>query len=330
VLLAGKDLITANKAMVSHKLPELIALEERTGRRVLFESAVAANIPILHALDSWFGHDWLTSIRGILNGTTNYILERMARYQEPFALAVQDAIAAGYAELDPTADVGGGDARNKLNILLAKAFGVWAQPDTLLASGIQSIQPKDFEFAQKHGWKVKQLAIGQKVGDTLFAAVIPAFVDSLDPLWQVGGEFNGVLLRDAFGEEHFFKGKGAGGETTGAAIHADLQLWAEGYAYGWKKWRRNVFLKHRQDAEWPIYLRYQHPAVLSAIPFSEVWLQEGGAGEGTIVGKVRLDRLKNFVDHGPNETAFWALLPEGISKKDLRNEEPIHAEMIAG
>lgn len=312
-LRAGKDLITANKAMVSAHLPELIALQQETGRKVLFESAVAANIPILQSLENWFGHDWLVGVRGILNGTSNYILERMAEFGDSYAKATEKAVLAGFAELDPSGDVKGWDARNKLNLLLAQAFGVWTPPENLIAASLDSVQEQDLAFGKEQGWKLKQVAFGQKVGDSLFAGVLPAFVDSLDPLWQVQGEFNGIVLRDAFGEEHFFKGKGAGGESTGAAIYADLQSLAEGFSYGWKKWHRNVFLRHREDADWPVYLRYQHPSVLAAVPFSEIWEHKALAGEGIVLGKVRLDRLKSFTIHGPAQSAFWALLPEGYS-----------------
>lgn len=313
-LRAGKDLVTANKAMVSTHLPDLITLQQESGARVLFDASVAANIPILQNLETWFDHDWLVGIRGVLNGTSNFILERIQNDHLSYPEALQLAIEAGFAEKDPSADVWGWDARHKLNILATQAFGVWTPPGQILAHGIDGISEADVQFARHRGWRIRQVAIAQKWGDSLFSAVLPSFVSSDDPLFQLEDAFNGIVLTDGFGETHFFKGKGAGGETTGAAIYADLKALTKGFRYSWGKFHRNVFLRNRESEKVDIYYRYDGALQGWGLEFLTVYEKHLVGSGGWILGQTTLEALRRNLAKPDRGGEFISLLPPAFAR----------------
>ena len=219
-LRAGKNLVTANKAMLAYYRHELqeIAGEIPIG----FEASVAGGIPIIKALRDGLGANHILEICGILNGTCNFILTNMFLHDMPYATALSKAQELGYAEADPSFDVGGFDAAHKLLILASIAYGINAKPDSILIEGITNISEDEIAFAREFGYSLKLLAIARKVDNEVELRVHPAFVPQSEMISRVDGVMNGIsVVGDCVGETMYY-GAGAGGEATASAVISDL------------------------------------------------------------------------------------------------------------
>ena len=224
----GKHVVTANKALLAARGEELFRLADDKGVDVYYEGAVCGGVPVIRTLREALASDRITSLHGIVNGTTNYILSAMAEKGEPLAKALAEAQRLGYAEADPTLDVSGGDAAQKLCVLAQLAFGVRVKPEEVLTEGILGLEPEDIAWGQKFGYALKLLAVARRVepedgGDgAIEARVHPAFIPAGSLLAHVRGAFNAVLLRsDALGPSLLF-GQGAGAMPTGSAVVSDI------------------------------------------------------------------------------------------------------------
>ncbi|HEX7090986.1 MAG TPA: homoserine dehydrogenase [Longimicrobiales bacterium] len=222
-LRAGKHVVTANKALVAARGEELEALAREGCAELRYEAAVGGAIPVLHALRNALVANRITRVRGILNGTTNYILTRMAEDRLPLADALAKAQQLGFAEADPSADVSGLDAAQKLVILARHAFGRWIPLDAARIDGIERLTPGDVDDARRRGNVVKlvaEAACGD--GGSVTLRVGPVEVPGSDPLAQVRDEVNAVTLEGDFAGPLTFIGRGAGSRPTGSAVFADL------------------------------------------------------------------------------------------------------------
>lgn len=219
---AGKHVVTANKTLLATRGREIFARASEKGVDVFFEGAVAGGIPIIRALRESLASDRIQSITAIVNGTTNYILTSMAEAGQGFDEALGAAQRLGYAEADPTADVDGHDAAEKLAILASLGFSTHVASSDVRREGIRDITFEDMENARKNGYVVKLLAIAERKGDAIAARVHPAWVPATSMLATVGGVLNAVMLEsDALGTSVFI-GRGAGQLPTGSAVVADL------------------------------------------------------------------------------------------------------------
>ncbi|HTW35071.1 MAG TPA: homoserine dehydrogenase [Rhizomicrobium sp.] len=229
-LQAGKHVVTANKALLAYHGAELAALAEEKGVVLRFEGAAAGGIPIVKALrESLIAYD-IASVRGILNGTCNYILTQMEASGRPFADILADAQRLGFAEADPTLDVGGGDTAHKLALLASLAFGIKPDLDNIPIQGISHITPQDIAFAREFGCRIKLLGIARRVGDRFDQRVQPAMVRLGTPLADVDGAFNAVVAHAGEAGPFFFEGRGAGEAPTASAVVADIVDIARGNA----------------------------------------------------------------------------------------------------
>ncbi|GEJ57329.1 homoserine dehydrogenase [Anaeromyxobacter diazotrophicus] len=224
----GKHVVTANKALLATRGEELFRIAADKGVDVYYEGAVCGGVPVIRTLREALASDRITSLHGIVNGTTNYILSAMAEQGEPLAKALAEAQRLGFAEADPTLDVSGGDAAQKLCVLAQLAFGVRVRPEEVLTEGILGLEPEDFAWGQKFGYALKLLAVARRVEtdgggeDLVEARVHPAFIPAGSLLARVRGAFNAVLLRsDALGPSLLF-GQGAGAMPTGSAVVSDI------------------------------------------------------------------------------------------------------------
>ena len=223
-LQAGKSVVTANKQVIAHRGPELVAEASRLGRHLRFEAAVAGGVPVVRAIEHGLAGDCLTRVTGILNGTCNYILSRMERDRLPFRDALAEAQALGLAEADPSQDITGIDAQAKLAILAQIALAVHVAPDAIHTRGIDAIDAVDFVYARQMGCTIRQVAWAERTSDPhrVRAGVGPALVPLESPLARVRGSENIVTLQGRFGGETTFGGRGAGGEPTAVAVVSDL------------------------------------------------------------------------------------------------------------
>ena len=220
ILERKKAVVTANKALLAYHRYALQNLAQNTPFG--FEASVAGGIPIIRALREGLSANHILSINGILNGTSNYILTSMMSKGSNFADALKKAQELGYAEADPTFDVGGFDAAHKLLILASIAYGVHGNPEDILIEGIEGITPEDIFFANDFEYVIKLLAIAKKTGDKVELRVHPALVPKDKMIAKTDGVTNAVsVVGDAVGETMFY-GPGAGGPATASSVISDL------------------------------------------------------------------------------------------------------------
>jgi homoserine dehydrogenase len=221
-LKAGKHVVTANKALLAHHGAQLAAMAEERGLALKFEAAAAGGIPIVKALrESLIAHG-VQSVRGILNGTCNYILTNMEKTERTFAEVLKEAQDLGYAESDPTLDVGGGDTAHKLAILSSLAFGTAPNLEHMHVEGIEHITPDDIGYAREFGYRIKLLGVARRIDGGIDQRVQPAMVRAGTPLADVDGAFNAVSVNAGEAGPFFFEGRGAGEGPTASAVIADL------------------------------------------------------------------------------------------------------------
>jgi homoserine dehydrogenase len=221
-LRAGKHVVTANKAMLAERGPELFALAKANGVSIGFEASCGGGIPIIDALTRGLIGNRIDALFGIINGTCNYILTQMSQRGQPYADALADAQKIGFAEADPTLDVSGRDAAQKLAILATLAFNAQVREGDLGVSGIDTLETDDIQFAKELGYAIKLLAIAERTSGGLDLRVHPTLVHKGDLLADVNGGFNAISVYGSAIGHQLFYGRGAGSLPTASAVVADL------------------------------------------------------------------------------------------------------------
>ena len=221
-LASGKSVVTANKQLIAYCGPELAAIALQMNQRIEFGASVAGGVPIISGLHQGLAGDELFEIRGILNGTCNYILTQIESNGIPFTTALREAQKLGFAEADPTEDIDGLDARAKLAILIRVGLHCNIATSSIVAQSISAIDTIDFEYASQLGCTIRQISRAELKGDTLFAAVQPSLVRLSSPLARVEGSQNLVMVTGTYGGETVFGGHGAGGNATAVAVVSDI------------------------------------------------------------------------------------------------------------
>jgi len=217
-----KHVVTANKDLIAQFGNELTSIAKQNNVSLFYEASVAGGIPILHTLNNSFIADEITGIKGILNGTTNFMLTQMAELGLSYDKALQTAQTAGFAEASPTNDVDGWDAAYKLMILVRLAFAKELALKDIKIVGIQSITQKDNDYAQKLGYQIKLLAQVKKIEEHLYAEVAPVLLSNTHPLAVVKNEMNGILIESKAMGTSMFYGPGAGASPTAQSVLADI------------------------------------------------------------------------------------------------------------
>ena len=306
---AGKDVVTANKKLIAEHLPELLELSKKYGVSILYEGAVAGSIPILRNLEEYYNNDSLSSIQGIVNGTTNYILTRSNEGID-YATALKDAQELGFAEADPTLDVQGYDSKFKLAILLKHTFGLDIDPKDLLNIGIQNIRPQDVKFALEKGYRIKLLSRAEKIGNDVVGFVAPQFIDSSHFAYEVNNEFNAVIVEGLFSDKQLFIGKGAGSHPTASAVLSDISALKFDYKYEYRK-SEDGEAKFSRDFYLKVYAGSRYPEILDEIPFfsvDEVYQSKDYAYQ---TGWVHFEEFKQL-DPNRRENLSLIVLPDEL------------------
>lgn len=224
-LAKGKHVVTANKALISKHGQELFELAAKNGVNLAFEASVCSSIPIIKGIRESFVANSISSISGIVNGTTNFILTKMANEGKSYESALEEAQQKGFAEADPSFDVGGKDAAQKIAILAMLAFNTTVDPDTVYAEGIQDVIAEDIRFAGNWGYAIKLIALAKKAegnGEGIDVRVHPMLVPKKHPIASVEGELNAVYLNGDLVDGQMFYGKGAGQFPTASAVISDV------------------------------------------------------------------------------------------------------------
>jgi homoserine dehydrogenase len=217
-----KSVVTANKEIMAACGPEIWDRAIRAGINLAMEASVCGGIPIHAVLREGISGDRVIALYGILNGTCNYILTEMEKRQVPLAELIAESQRLGYAEADPSADIDGFDARSKLVLLAALAFGEKITPSDIFVEGIRRITPLDFQYARQLGHTIRLICGARKTSDGLILSVRPALIPSSTILAGVQGAYNAVWVKGEYGEDTFYYGWGAGARPTGVAVVSDL------------------------------------------------------------------------------------------------------------
>lgn len=225
---AGKDVVTANKAMLAHHGQSLALAAESAGRVIRFEAAVAGGIPVIKALTEGLSGNEITRVMGVMNGTCNYILTRMQSGGLPYEVVFEEARKLGYLEADPTLDVGGIDAGHKLALLAAIAFGTQVSFDAVELEGIESVTIEDIRQAADMGFRIKLLGVAQRTARGLEQRMTPCLVPESSPLGQLEGGTNMCVLEGDAVEQIVLRGPGAGMGPTASAVMSDVMDIARG------------------------------------------------------------------------------------------------------
>ncbi|MDQ6663266.1 MAG: homoserine dehydrogenase [Acidobacteriota bacterium] len=217
-----KSIVTANKELMALCGSEIWDRAIHAGINVAMEASVAGGIPIHAVLREGISGDRVVALYGILNGTSNYILTEMEKHGEPMETVLAEAQRLGYAETDPSADVDGFDARSKLAILAALAFGERITPADIYVEGIRRISPMDFEYAHQLGHTIRLICAARQTHDGLILSVRPSLLRTSTILAGVQGAYNAIWVKGHYGEDTFYYGRGAGSRPTGVAVVSDL------------------------------------------------------------------------------------------------------------
>ncbi len=321
-LLAGKNVVSANKKLIAEKFEELVNLQKKTGNSLLYEASVCGGIPIIRTLEEYYDNELLTSVEGIFNGSSNYILSKIFNDGLGYETALKQAQDLGFAESDPTLDVGGYDSKYKAVILAGHSYGVFADPEKVLNFGIQNISDKDIEFAKQQGKKIKLVAkIGKSNEEEIFITVLPEFVAPENHLYNVENEFNAVRVEAAFSDAQFFIGKGAGGHPTGSAVLSDISANSFEYKYEYKKANQKESFKFSNELQVKVYLRLGEKKLEKPLFFESIEEQN----DQFIIGNVSIEELLNNKEKIEQSGAFIATLgtveSNEINKNDYKLNE---------
>lgn len=306
-LKSGKNVVSANKKMIAEHLDELVNLQEKYNTSLLYEGAVCGSIPIIRNLEEYYDNELLHSISGIFNGSSNFILSKIANEGLEYAEALKQAQELGFAEKDPILDVGGYDPKYKLVIAAAHAYGVFVKPEQVLNIGIQNFSAADLHFAEEHQLKIKLVPTAKKLDDKELALyVIPKLVPKSDFLYNVENEYNAVSVKAAFADQQLFYGKGAGGHPTGSAVLSDVAALRYDYRYEYKKYHHDKKLKLQNDHIIPVYIRYNHESLINDIHFEFIAEQHKSIELSYVLGGVKISELIAKKQDILNDGAFLA------------------------
>jgi homoserine dehydrogenase len=221
-LASGKDVITANKLVLARDIQKLLVRARSNGTHLRYAASVCGSVPVLRAIDELRTHDTIRSIRGIVNGSTNYILTLMTRSGATYDHALNEAQRLGFAEEDPRLDVSGADASQKLSVLIYHAFGEHIPPEEIDVSGIEAITEKEINDAQVGDCVIKLIAKAERAGGKIIASVKPEWVPRSHLFAYTSDEFNALEIQALNAGPQLLYGKGAGSLPTASAVISDL------------------------------------------------------------------------------------------------------------
>ncbi|MFO1472507.1 MAG: homoserine dehydrogenase [Turneriella sp.] len=265
----GKNVVTANKALLAEHGYALFQFAEAQGKFICFEAAIAGAIPIVRNIETIFRNEQITRLMGIVNGTTNYILTRMRKERLNYGDVLEAAQKAGLAEADPTLDVGGYDAQQKLALLLSLITGKWVEAKNIPVRGITEISAQDVLWADRFQNRIRLVADYTLLDGNHYMHVTPALVGEQNVLFDIEYENNALLFHGEYSGEHLFMGKGAGKFPTAFSVYSDLiHLQNGGARWSYKQGQGYLPIGNIADTSSAFYLRLRvkdQPGVLAAI-----------------------------------------------------------------
>lgn len=291
----GISVVSGSKTMIAKHLPELISLQRENNVSLLYDASSCGSIPVIRNLEEYYDNDLLLEVKGILNGSSNYILSRVFDHNEPYEKALQTAIDLGFAESDPSFDIDGYDSLYKLIIITMHALGVYVNPENIFTYGISHISDFDINYAREKRVKIKLVAQVVKISENRFTMfVMPEFVVKSRYIYSVDDEYNGVVIRGECYDRQFMFGKGAGSLPTASSILSDMVAHKNGYRYEYKKMAYPEVPEYTTDILLKVYVRYTETPIPDLLPFKTIEERYLSNSVNYVIGEISLnDLMKN-------------------------------------
>ncbi len=306
----GIPVVSGSKAMLAKHLPALIELQKKHNVALLYDASSCGSIPVIRNLEEYYDNDLLLEVKGILNGSSNYILSRVFDHKEPYENALRKAQELGFAETDPSFDIEGYDSLFKLVIITMHALGTYVAPEKIFTYGISTIHDSDIQYAREKGVKIKLVAQVVKVSEEHFTMfVMPEFVGPNKYIYSVDDEYNGVVIRGECYDRQFMFGKGAGSLPTASSILSDVMARLHDYRYEYKK--QNYLQKpdYTTDITLKIYVRYSQTNILHVLNFDAIHEQYISSESNYVIGDIKLSELLAKRDQLHAKDLFIANIP---------------------
>lgn len=308
---AGVPVVTGNKKMLAYHLEELIEIQREKQVPLLYDASACGSIPVIRNLEEYYDNDLLVSVKGILNGSSNFILSKIFNENMSYPAALKLAQDLGFAESDPSLDIDGFDSLFKLIIITMHAFGRYVSPEKIFVYGISQMNDDDIRFATEKKRRIKLVAHVEKLADgRMIMSVMPHLISRDKYIYSVEDEFNGVVIKGKFYYKQFMFGRGAGGYPTGSAVLSDIMACHYNYKYEYKKLNAEIVPEYTDDFVFRIYLRYTNAEDLALFKFLKVRENYTSDSSSYIVGDVRLSDLYAIKDVIRKRNLFIAAYPE--------------------
>ena len=316
-LLKGIPVVSGNKTMLAHHLPEMIEIQKKHNVALLYDASSCGSIPVIRNLEEYYDNDLLLEVKGILNGSSNYILSRVFDHKDSYANALAQAQALGFAESDPSFDIGGYDSLFKLVIITVHALGTYVAPERIFTYGISTIHDADIQYASEKNVKIKLVAQVVQVSDEHFSMfVMPEFVTPAKYIYSVDDEYNGVVIRGECYDRQFMFGKGAGSLPTASSILSDIMARLHGYRYEYKKLSYIQKPDYTTDITLKIYVRYTDTDIHGILNFTKIHEQYTSEKSNYVIGDILLSELIAKRDRLCGDDVFVANIPIFFLNRD--------------
>ena len=316
-MLRGIPVVSGSKTMLARHLPELIELQKTRHVALLYDASSCGSIPVIRNLEEYYDNDLLLEVKGILNGSSNYILSRVFDHAEPYADALAQAQALGFAESDPSFDIEGYDSLFKLVIITVHALGTYVAPERIFTYGISTIHDSDIRYAREKGVKIKLVAQVVKVSDEHFTMfVMPEFVTPDKYIYSVDDEYNGVVIRGECYDRQFMFGKGAGSLPTASSILSDIMARLHDYRYEYKKMNYVQKPGYTTDITLKVYVRYKETDIHNILHFDKIREQYIGEESNYVIGDILLSELMDKRSQLSGRDVFLANIPIFFLNRD--------------
>ena len=302
--------VSGNKKMLAYHIEELIALQSQYNVALLYDASACGSIPVIRNLEEYYDNDLLTSVKGILNGSSNFILSKIFNEKMSYADALKLAQDLGFAESNPTLDIDGWDSLFKLIIITVHAFGLYVAPEKIFTYGISNMNDDDIRFANEKERRFKLVAHVEKIaGNRLIMCVMPQLISRNKYIYSVEDEFNGVVIKGLFYDKQFMFGRGAGGYPTGSAVLSDITACLYDYKYEYKKRNDSQLPEFTNDHYFRVYYRYANDSDLALIPFESISEKYSSDSYKYVVGRALLGALHDVQEQLRRRNVFIAAYP---------------------
>lgn len=313
----GIPVVTGNKAMLAAHLPELIDLQRKHNVALLYDASSCGSIPVIRNLEEYYDNDLLLEVKGILNGSSNFILSRVFDHGEDYQSALRKAQDLGFAESDPSFDIEGYDSLFKLVIITVHALGVYVHPDDVFTYGISTIHDADIQYAREKRVKIKLVAQVVKLDEDRFTMfVMPEIVSPSRYIYSVDDEYNGVVIRGECYDRQFMFGKGAGSLPTASSILSDIMARLHDYRYEYKKQNYLKLPQYTTDVTLRVYIRYSATNITHVLDLEKVYEQFISSESNYLIADVSLSELIAKRERLRAQDVFIANIPRFFHDSD--------------